>query len=241
MVDLNGNVRSELWNLLLKLPARELQSAGLAAFYLTATSSDDSNQCVPATSFIRTALARYGMKSEIVPATLEVSWSRVLRGSARPSLKVGGTTNGHFVIVTENDEFIDPTALQFDDLARRRGPSGFMPMVGHSPDLWSLTTASGDKDGSSVAEAAFLLNGSSDWARYELYQPEVAREVTDGFMQQNASRNLLGWQESGADLFAWLVGNVILGDARREDLEEIEESIFHGVVMNWIGKPQPLW
>ena len=241
VVELNDQIRTQLEELLTVIPASKLQSVGLAMFYLLTTPSLDPNQCVPAAAALRSAKTRYGAKCEVVPVTVQVSWDGIVRGSAMPSVQRDGTTNGHFVIVTENDEFIDPTALQFDDLVARRGASGFMPMVGRQPGIWSQVAGATRGSGTSIAEAAFHVGEQGDHVIYNLFSPHAASPVIENYMSLNASKNLTGWQESMADLFAWMVGNHILTGRRGDELSQIDDQAFAAAVKGWLGKPQPDW
>ncbi|MGP5342159.1 hypothetical protein ACTXML_16210, partial [Glutamicibacter arilaitensis] len=237
MVELNSQVRSELESLLQKIPASKMQSAGLATFYLLAAPSDRANQCVPASAAIHGALSQYGTKSVIVPATLHVSWSAVVRGSSDPVTQPDGSTNGHFIVVTENDEFIDATALQFDDIADRRGVSGFMPLVGRLEGLWSSITSMDPNVRTVVPEPGFQIGRGDSYAIYKLHASEAGSQVVKDYIELNASNNLLGWQRSLADIFAWMLGNHILVGERSNEVSQIDDPAFSHAVKNWLGKP----
>lgn len=215
-------------------------------FYLLAMRSLNPNQCVPAAVALRSAKARYGAECEVVPIEVEVSWDGIVRGSATPSVQRDGTANGHFVTVTENDELIDPTALQFDDLVARREASGFMPMVGRQPGIWTQVAGATRDSGTSIAKAAFHVGEQGDHVIYNLFSPHAASPVIENYMSLNASKNLTGWQERMADLFARIVGNRLLTGRRGDELSQIDDQAFAAAVKNGVeslsqivNKPQP--
>lgn len=241
MAALNDQIRGKLESLLPVIPVHRLQSVGLAMFYLISTPSNEPNQCVPAAAAMRAALGRYGTKAVIVPATVQVSWNPVVRGSSSPDMQLDGSTNGHFVVVTEHDEFIDPTALQFDDIFAQRGTSGFMPMFGRQKDMWSKATAPAALRGVTIDEALFPIGNGANFITYTLFSPLTGFEVVEEFLTLNTHKNLSGWHQSMADLFAWIVGNHILKGQRHQEISQIPNPAFRQAVTSWIGQPQPSW
>lgn len=237
MVKLTSSVRGELEEFLYVMPTENLQSLGIATFYLTKATSNEPNQCVPATAAVCTALTHYGTRSEIVPATLKVSWSDLVRGSDVPVLQSDGNTNAHFVVITENDEMVDPTALQFADLTERRGRIGILPITGSGQGLWQKIQELKKTSDKGNVPVVISVGSNDSQAIYNLQSPEDSIPTLDRFMDLNASQNLRGWQESMADLFAWTVGNKILVGERNSQISEIGDLAFAAAVKGFRGKP----
>ena len=236
-MELDDTTRQRLQSLITEIPLNRLHTAGLASFFLLAAPSAPSAVCVPAASAILTAMAKFGIQAIAVPAVVQVSWSRLERGSRCPSLDSAGNFNGHVVVVTEEDDFIDASVLQFDDIVERRGPSGLMPLVGNKCGLWKSLTSPASAVGEPLDTAEFLLP-SMDHICYALYHPAPAADVVQRYRELNSSNNLMAWEERMADLYAWIAANKL------QQFQLPNASINSGLQQAmhlWRGQPQPNW
>lgn len=237
-MELNQTTRQRLESFITEIPPRLLHTAGLACFFLTAAPSTSGAVCVPAAFAMLTALTRFEIPAIAVPAVVRVSWSRFERGNRCPTLDSAGNINGHVVVITEEDDFIDASVLQFDDVVERRGPSGLMPLVGNQCGLWKSLTSPASAVGEPLNTAEFLLAPSGDHICYALYHPAPAADIVQRYRELNSSNNLLAWEESMADLYAWIAANKL------PQLQLPNASVNSGLQQAmdlWRGQPQPNW
>ena len=237
-MELDQTTRKRLECLMTEVPPHLLHTAGLASFFLTATSSTSSAICVPAASAILTAMTKFKVQAIVVPTVVHVSWSRFDRGSRCPTLDSAGNINGHVVVVTEGDDFIDASVLQFDDVVKHRGESGFMPLVGRQPGLWESLTSPGPSGDEPLDTAKFLFSLNGEHVCYDLYHPAPAANVVQRYRELNRGTNLRAWENRMADLYAWIAANAL--PQTRLPNAAVNRGLKQAMDL-WSGQPQPNW
>lgn len=239
-MNLDETVRGKIEDALTEIPVPLLQSSGLASFYLMSEKTQDPGLCLSAASALLRAFARYETQALALPAIVSTSWSGVTWGNANPSVSSEGTVDGHFVVVTEYDEFIDTSALQFDEVARMR-KSGFLPLVGRNPGLWDAVCSGQSVVDDYVQKCVFPTPSVPYVTSYTLYSPQRAEEPLSAYRTLNLNKGLVRWEEQMADMYAWLVANHLLRTNDGSSISDITNLGFKRCVEYWKGREQPLW
>ena len=225
---------------LTKVAANDLDTIGLANWYTAFTPARQLNQCVTSCVTLQLAMRFLGRQSEIVPAVLEIPWADQRWGTPDPQNLPGDTTDGHVVLITNNNILLDPTAAQFNALAQVRNG---LPIIGRDPKLWShLGDPAGlDQNMERVVEATIMLHGGKAIS-YMLYHPYRAAEVTNRFIERNRESASTGLESHLTQLvqtFVWIVANVLLVGSRAHEIDQLENANFARHVRAAAGQPQP--
>lgn len=222
---------------LLHIPADDLDSMGLASYYMLVAPSDQLNQCLPACATIWLARKRLGAASEVVPVVLEIPWAHQRWGTPQPVMRPDDTTDGHVVLLTDKGQLIDITAAQFPALNKQRGG---LPIMGRNRALWDTFCAPDviEQDlAKSVAVDVLIDPDTGRTVRYELHHPYRAAKLIEAFLAGGPT--LAKYVEDIVNSFVWIIANTVLVGDREQEIQTITNITFAERLRAAKGQPQP--
>lgn len=224
--------------LLQGIKADDLDSIGLASFYVLCAPAQELNQCALATTILYLARQALGANSEVVPAVLEIPSTGERWGRPDPQFDADGTAlDGHVVLVTDKDILLDITAAQFSTLNTRRNG---LPIVGRSYELWDELCSPGAlQDPGRSSQIVVMDEKSEPICTYMLYSPIRAANVVSQFLAQNDREQIALYLTHFVNDFAWVVANLILTGERQSETNLISNKKFKDKVLNAVGAPAP--
>ncbi len=231
-----ADLQEEAARALQSVSVKDLDSIGLASFYILYAPSDVLNQCVMASGSLWLARQVLGAESEIAPAVLQIPWANEQWGKPQPELNPDGTLNGHVVLVTDTGILIDVTAGQFASLnARRNG----LPIIGRDAEIWNYVCApEALKDPSRRCKAVIMSSPTEPLVSYDIYSPMWVSKIVAEFLSQGGNK-LSTYVHNFINQFVWIVANTILVGARAHEVALIPNPHFQSLVRAAVGTPRP--
>lgn len=224
-----------------RVEPEDLDSVGLAFYYVMVAPQRDINQCVTAATVLMLARKMLGAESEVVPAVVSYPKAGKQWGRPDPQLVNEDQTDGHVVLVTDTGRVIDVTAGQFDEFAASRNG---LPVIGRDLRVWKAIKSAVDSESrptlSPIATAQFVLQGN-DTVVYDLHHPFLALDLTMSYLERSDQAGLTAWVDGMLKTYAWIIGNLILVGSRADEVDRISNARLAAAVRQLTGKPQPSW
>lgn len=213
---------------LLTVGADDLDSVGLACYYILCAPSEDLNQCLMSSGTLYLARKLLGADSEVVPAVLEAPETGQRAGRPDPQITPDNQIDGHLVLITDRGLLLDVTAAQFSWLNKSRNG---LPIVGRHPDLWQLLcTPNALKDPTKQASIAVASHEMQHLVTYHLHSPLLATHAVQHFIEQGSiqiAKFLTDFTES----FVQLVATKILINDRAHEVQLISNKKFRDRIL----------